>query len=565
MPAGDVTFVLPAYQPGKALLRTVQRLAAAPFAAIVVVNDGSGPESDIWFAALRSIPKVHVLEHAVNLGKGAALKTGLNYALCNLPTECGVVTADADGQHDPEDIISVASLLAHHPESLILGVREFKKGIPLRSLLGNNITRGVLRAVLGQKFADSQTGLRGIPRPLAMQLLRIPSNGYEFELDMLIACKHHSYPILETPIQALYFDGNSSSHFNPVLDSMKIYFVLLRFSMIAILTAILDNLIFWAAFRSTHSLLESQVAGRLVAMVFNYLAARRAVFLSQEAPSATVPKYVLLVAFNGVISYAIITVLMARFSLPAAGAKLLAETALFLANFTIQRDFIFKTNRVVAAATDWNEYYTKVPFTARLTRKYTAKTLVAAIQRYCGERPRIVEIGGANSCFLDGILQKLKPRAYHIIDNNRYGLDLLQQVLSANSNVSATQMNVLDLKSGASPEADLVFSIGLVEHFDPEGTRRAIAAHFDLLPPGGCAIISFPTPTWLYRIARSICEALGLWKFPDERPLPREEVLSSMTEHGDVLFEKTLWPLVFTQRFIVARKWSVAAVADKTC
>ena len=342
MPTGNVTFVLPAYQPGSALVHVVQQLAAASSSAIVVVNDGSGPEFDAWFDLLRSIPKVHVVEHAVNLGKGAALKTGINHALCNLPTDCGVVAADADGQHDPQDILRVASLLVRNPESLILGVREFQTGIPLRSLLGNKVTRVMLGAALGQRFADSQTGLRGIPRSLAAQLLRIPSNGYEFELDMLIACKHHTYKVLETPIRAIYFDGNRSSHFNPVLDSMRIYFVLLRFGMVAILTAILDNTVFFAAFLATHILWESQVAGRLVAMIFNYVAARRAVFLSREGHSATVPKYVLLVAFNGFISYAIITTLIAHFSLSVPSAKILAETALFLANFTIQRDFDFQ-------------------------------------------------------------------------------------------------------------------------------------------------------------------------------------------------------------------------------
>jgi hypothetical protein len=88
------------------------------------------------------------------------------------------------------------------------------------------------------------------------------------------------------------------------------------------------------------------------------------------------------------------------------------------------------------------------------------------------------------------------------------------------------------------------------------GTRRAILAHFDILKPGGYAIISFPTPTLLYRTARGITEMLGLWRFPDERPLENAEVLRTVAERGDVIFEKTLWPLVFTQRFIVARKAS---------
>jgi hypothetical protein len=99
-----------------------------------------------------------------------------------------------------------------------------------------------------------------------------------------------------------------------------------------------------------------------------------------------------------------------------------------------------------------------------------------------------------------------------------------------------------------------VFSIGLIEHFDPEGTRRAIRTHFDLLRVGGCAIISFPTPTWLYTSARAIAEVLGVWRFPDERPLPRDEVSNVLASLGVVLFEKTLWPLVFTQRLMIIRK-----------
>jgi hypothetical protein len=102
--------------------------------------------------------------------------------------------------------------------------------------------------------------------------------------------------------------------------------------------------------------------------------------------------------------------------------------------------------------------------------------------------------------------------------------------------------------------ADCVFSVGLIEHFDPEGTRKAIRTHFDLLRCGGCAIISFPTPTWLYKIARAIAEALRLWHFPDERPLSRDEVMALVRSQGTVLVEKTLWPLIFTQHFVVVRK-----------
>ena len=101
---------------------------------------------------------------------------------------------------------------------------------------------------------------------------------------------------------------------------------------------------------------------------------------------------------------------------------------------------------------------------------------------------------------------------------------------------------------------DLVFSVGLIEHFDPAGTQRAIAAHFDLLRPGGIAIITFPTPTRLYRISRRIAESFGQWAFPDERPLAFPEVAQAASPYGPLLYRHLIWPIVFTQYLAAWRK-----------
>jgi putative flippase GtrA len=379
---------------------------------------------------------------------------------------------------------------------------------------------------------------------------------------MLIACKHLGYPIREVPIRTIYVDGNRSSHFDPVRDSMRIYFVLLRFSFVSLATALLDNVMFFAAFGLTGVVWQSQAAGRLVALLFNYWMARRAVFLTRLPHGATLPRYLALVVASGVTSYLLLTSLVAQFGMPVAQAKILAESLLFLANFAIQRDFVFVRRAGTSpTATDWDAYYQGVPATARLTRKYTAKTLVAAMRRFACAEPRILELGGANSSFLDVVLDRIRPQAYRIVDANRYGLDLLQARARDDSRVEATEMDVRHLAPGVLPESDVVFSVGLVEHFDPSGTREAVAAHFATLAPGGCAIISFPTPTWLYRAARSALEAVGLWKFPDERPLRRDEVVGVVEAYGELVFEKTLWPLVLTQHLVVVRKVDRASPA----
>src|SRR5262249_16736655 len=93
--AMNVAVLIPAYRPDCALPRLVEQLSADGYRAIVVVDDGSGPDYAALFAEL---DRATVLRHAVNLGKGAALKTGFNHILCDYPDAAGVVTADADGQ-----------------------------------------------------------------------------------------------------------------------------------------------------------------------------------------------------------------------------------------------------------------------------------------------------------------------------------------------------------------------------------------------------------------------------------------------------------------------------------
>src|ERR1035437_2208178 len=88
--------LIPAYKPADSLVQIVAELAASPgVCAVVVINDGSGPEFSGIFAQISRTDRVHLLAHIVNLGKGAALKTGLNYAACTFPESVGVVTADA--------------------------------------------------------------------------------------------------------------------------------------------------------------------------------------------------------------------------------------------------------------------------------------------------------------------------------------------------------------------------------------------------------------------------------------------------------------------------------------
>jgi hypothetical protein len=281
---------------------------------------------------------------------------------------------------------------------------------------------------------------------------------------------------------------------------------------------------------------------------------RKAVFLSHLRHSVVLPKYILLVISSGIASYALIRALTHSLAISPMAAKVAAESLLFIANFLLQRDLVF-TDRARSSATDWTRYYRSVPVTARLTRKYTARVLVDALKTFRRQHDRgsvIIELGGANCCFIDKIMDEVRPAAYHVVDLNEQGLNMLRDRIDSLPQVRLHRQNVLNMELNV--EADTVFSIGLIEHFDPVGTRKAILQHFDLLSTDGYAILSFPTPTWLYRAARCVTELLGLWNFPDERPLSRTEVLGCIPPEGEVVLEKTLWPLVFTQHLMVVRK-----------
>ncbi|MFH1800169.1 MAG: bifunctional glycosyltransferase family 2/GtrA family protein [Candidatus Omnitrophota bacterium] len=337
----NLPVLIPAYNPTKILSELVQALIRQGFQNIVVVDDGSESECAFVFREIEQCPECTVLRHAVNLGKGAALKTGLNHIYCSFPDRAGAITLDADGQHLIGDVLRVEGALMLHPEKLIVGARKFDQGVPLRSRVGNFITKNLFCLLLGKRLMDTQSGLRGIPMDFIPQLLKIGSNSYEFELDMLLACKYAGRPIFEEVIQTVYLEGNKSSHFNPLIDSMKIYFALFRFALASLLAALIDNVIFFLAYGSSLNIATSQITGRVLSATCNYLLVKKAVFYSKKPVAKTLPEYFLLVCISGAVSYFMIKTITAYFPVPVIAAKIFSETVIFLANFTIQRDFIF--------------------------------------------------------------------------------------------------------------------------------------------------------------------------------------------------------------------------------
>lgn len=333
--------LIPAYQPSAdlpGLVRAMLAESAGLLERAVIVNDGSAERCAATFHELRKIPGVEVIAHAVNLGKGAALKTGFNWILANDTEVTGIVTADADGQHLPADVARVAREHSQRHESLILGSRAFQGAVPFRSRFGNTLTRAIFRLFTGLALRDTQTGLRVWPRSQCLDALRLPYNGYEFEFEALV--KAAQSKIHEVPIETVYQEGNKSSHFNPIRDSLRIYYVFLRYSASAILAAVIDSSVFSLTLWRTGNLVASQIGGRALATLVAFFVLRNLVFRSTGAPWKTLARFVTLVIVSGAISLRLIET-MVEAGVSPLPAKLLAEGMLFVANFAVQRTLIF--------------------------------------------------------------------------------------------------------------------------------------------------------------------------------------------------------------------------------
>jgi glycosyltransferase involved in cell wall biosynthesis len=336
-----IALLIPAYCPSSTLIDLIRELSASLFKKVVVVNDGSSADYDGIFDELKKLDiNLILLEHETNRGKGAALKTGFNYLLQHGGDIEGVVTADADGQHSAEDILNVASKI-NARKTIVLGFRQFDSGVPFRSRMGNQITKMMLRFFFSLDLQDTQTGLRGLSFDILPLMIGIPYDRYEYELEMLLVCNQHRVTFVQMPISTIYINGNSSSHFNPLVDSTKIYFVLFRYVIASLLTAIVDYIVFVLIVFATNNILLSTLLARGVALTVNYSLLRLVVFQSKENIAKTFPKYILLVLASGLVS-AFLTERMNHLAgINIILAKPISELMLYVLVFWVQKTIIF--------------------------------------------------------------------------------------------------------------------------------------------------------------------------------------------------------------------------------
>ncbi len=333
--------LIPAYEPHERLVHLVAELRrSAPDLGVLVVDDGSGPAYRRVFDAARAAGAT-VLAHTTNRGKGSALRTGFAHLARNHPGH-DVVCADCDGQHSVVDVLRVAGEVARGDAAVVLGARRFTGDVPARSRLGNTVTRQAFRLATGLRVQDTQTGLRGYPAAMLGWLLSVGGDRFEYELSVLLRAAAAGYAVREVEIATIYLAGNESSHFRPLVDSVRVVAPLLRFTASSLTAFTVDLVALLALHAATGSLLVSVVGARLVSAALNFAVNRRLVFArGADTPlGVAAVRYTLLAVTLLAGSYVLLRGLTGA-GLGLLPAKLVTELVLFGVSYRVQRGFVF--------------------------------------------------------------------------------------------------------------------------------------------------------------------------------------------------------------------------------
>ena len=337
----NCVLIIPVYNPTKLFLQTLRDLqdtAETRQLSLIVVNDGSQKELALFrFPEMKGVT---LLSHPVNLGKGAAIKTALQYLQLNRPEVTHALTLDGDFQHRAKDVSTV--LAVNTAEQFVIGAREFStENVPIRSYIGNQFTRFVLFLLSGKKLKDTQSGLRRYGRGFFTLISNIESNRFEFEMDVIMLALKTRQNVFSVGVGTSYIEGNRSSHFNPFFDSMRIYFVLLRYGLSSIAAAVLDIILFSLMIYSGVGKLPAHFISRTLGGAFNFVNNHRLVFRSRSDILASLLKYTFLLYLSGCCSYFLLTLMHDEYGMNLFSAKIIAELLMFSLNFLIQRIFIF--------------------------------------------------------------------------------------------------------------------------------------------------------------------------------------------------------------------------------
>jgi glycosyltransferase involved in cell wall biosynthesis len=189
---------------------------------IIAVDDGS---TDNTIKVIESIKtpeniKIIPIRHIVNKGKGQSLKTGFDHIIRDNYT--GVITIDADGQHDTREIKNFLEVIEKEKPDLVIGNRlDNTKNMPFIRLATNVFTSWIISNIAGKKIRDVQSGFRYISTRV-LKNIKLETRNFDTEPEIVIKASWLGYNIKNIPITTIYHK-DFVSYVNPITDTIKFF------------------------------------------------------------------------------------------------------------------------------------------------------------------------------------------------------------------------------------------------------------------------------------------------------------------------------------------------------
>ena len=195
--------LIPAYNEGRVLAQTIgdvkKAIAKLKNTHIVIIDDGSTDNTN----NVAKQQKVVVLHHIINRGLGGAISTGLAYAK-NQNADIAV-TLDADGQHDPSDILKMIKPITSNTADIVIGTRYngADNQISIDRKILHSLSNLFTLLLYGQKTSDSQSGFRAFNKK-ALERIEIKTQKMEVSTELFWEIKKHQLKLVEVPIKVIY-------------------------------------------------------------------------------------------------------------------------------------------------------------------------------------------------------------------------------------------------------------------------------------------------------------------------------------------------------------------------
>lgn len=354
-----ISVVLPSLDPDEKIIAVIDGLLEYGFSHIILVNDGSKPENLHYFTEqAEKHPEITLLHHAVNRGKGAALKTAFQWFLENRPEGLGVVTVDGDNQHHPADTLACVEQMLQSGH-VVLGCRDFNQAdVPARSSFGNKTTSLVFKIFVGLTISDTQTGLRAIPMKNLPAICAVAGDRFEYETNMLLAFKAQRIPFDEVKIRTVYIEENASSHFHPIRDSWRIYKLILahffRYTLSSCVCFLVDTgmvylitLLLGAVLHDPALSALATLGARVTSSVLNFFLNKNLVFKTNVSTGKSMLRYYTLAIPQMVIQWLLdqgfyyLLHIRETAALLRTLVHILVMCLLFILSFSIQQRWVF--------------------------------------------------------------------------------------------------------------------------------------------------------------------------------------------------------------------------------